>query len=318
MLDPLAHASTASRPRTASHLLSFDVEHWYEGYRLRNRGGWEQISPRDPANVERLLALLGRFGQQATFFATGRFATEFPGVIMAIAAAGHEIASHGFDHIPIPRFSGPAAFRDDLRRSLAILEDLTGRPIQGFRAPCWTLTEANRGWVFEALAAEGLTYDSSHFAWGPPLGAHANAPLGPRRIALDDGAGSRVIWEIPPSVLAVRGWRVPAAGGFYLRFFPEAVVRAALRQAAAAGRPGLLYLHPYDMDASCPRLPGPWYFHLMRYYRLGRTEGVLRRLLASYRFTSIAAWLAGQEHQPGRQEYSSQPARDATREHAPT
>jgi polysaccharide deacetylase family protein (PEP-CTERM system associated) len=282
-----------SAGRTApgrEHLLTFDAEHWYEGYRLRGRGGWESFPPRDPATIQRLLGLLEEHGRQATFFVTGRFATEFPRVVQAIASAGHEVASHGFDHVPIPRLAGPDAFREDLHRSLDVLRDLTGQPILGFRAPCWSITDANRRWVLETLVSEGLTYDSSHFGWGLPVGPRA-AVLRPHQVAV--GAGQS-IWEIPPSVLSLGVCRLPAAGGFYLRFFPEAVVHAALRQAAAADQPGLVYLHPYDMDAACPRLPARWYFTLMRYYRLGRTEGVLRRLLAAYRFGSIRAWLAGQ------------------------
>jgi len=279
-----------SVPRSgACHLLTFDVEHWYEGYRLRGRGGWEAFPPRDPDTVHRLLGLLAEHDQHATFFATGRFAAEFPDVVKAIVADGHEVASHSFDHIPIHRIGGPPAFRDDLHRSVSLLRELTGQPVLGFRAPCWAIADASYRWVLDALADEGLRYDSSRFVWGLPLGARATAPRMPHRLAL--GAGGS-LWEVPPSVLSIGPVRLPAAGGFYLRFFPEAAIGAALHQAAAAGRPGLLYLHPYDMDPGAPRLPAPWYFTLMRYHRLGRTEGILRRLLRSHRFMSIREWLA--------------------------
>jgi len=281
----------AGRPPGGSHLLTFDAEHWYEGYRLRGHGGWERLPARDPATIERLLRLLAEYDQQATFFTTGRFAAEFPSVVRSIVAAGHEIASHGFGHVPFPRFGGRPAFRDDLQRSLGVLGNLAGQPIRGFRAPLWIVPESDRAWMLEALASEGLTYDSSQFAWGLPLGARAKRPIQPYRVPLGDGHS---LWEIPPSVLTVGICRLPAAGGFYLRLFPEAVVRAALRQSADALQPGLLYLHPYDMDPTCPRLPASWYFLLMRYYRLGRTEGVLRRLVQTFRFTSIATWIASQ------------------------
>ena len=282
----------ALQPTGVTHLLTFDAEHWYEGYRLRGFGGWESLPARDPATIERLLRVLAEHDQQATFFTTGRFATEFPGVVRSIVAAGHEIASHGFGHLPFPRLGGRPAFRDDLQRSIGVLGDLAGQPIRGYRAPLWIVPEPDRAWMLETLASEGLTYDSSQFAWGLSLGARAKRPLQPYRVPLRTG---RSIWEIPPSVLTVGICRLPAAGGFYLRFFPEAVVHAALRQAAAESHPGLVYLHPYDMDPGCPRLPARWYFLLMRYYRLGRTEGVLRRLLQAFRFTSIGAWLANQQ-----------------------
>jgi polysaccharide deacetylase family protein (PEP-CTERM system associated) len=277
-------------PARASHLLTFDLEHWYEGYRLRGFGGWESLPARDPDTLVRLLDLLAEFDQRATFFVTGRFAAEFPAAVRSVVASGHEVASHGFEHIPIPRLGGEERFREDLRRSLALLRDLTNQPILGFRAPCWSISDANQQWVLEVLVAEGLHYDSSRFRWGMLRGARTMGLCGPSRVSL--GAG-KSIWEVPPSVLAVAGGRVPAAGGFYLRFFPEAVVHAALRQAAAASQPGLIYLHPYDLDADCPRLPAKWYFHLMRYHRLGRTQGVLRRLLQTHRFTSIRDWLVG-------------------------
>lgn len=286
-------ASTGlDRPAGHTHLLTFDAEHWYEGYRLRGFGGWERLPARDPVTIRRLLLLLADYDQQATFFTTGRFAAEFPDVVREIVGAGHEIASHGYGHVPFARFGGRPAFRDDLQRSLGVLGDLAGAPIRGYRAPLWKVPERERGWLFETLASEGLSYDSSQFAWGLPLGARAKRPLSPYRMSLRDGGA---FWEIPPSVLALGICRLPAAGGFYLRFFPERVVHAALQQAVASSQPGLIYLHPYDMDAACPRLPARWYFLLMRYYRLGRTEGVLRRLLETFRFTSIATWLAGRQ-----------------------
>jgi polysaccharide deacetylase family protein (PEP-CTERM system associated) len=286
-----ARLTVADREVRQRHLLTFDVEHWYEGYRLRGFGGWDKLPARDPATVARLLELLAEHNQRATFFATGRFASEFPAVVRSIAAAGHEIASHGFDHIPIHRLGGPVPFREDLRRSLGVLHALTDQPVLGYRAPCWSIRDENRRWVLETLAVEGLAYDSSAFAWGLALGARARTPTAPHRVSL---TGGRSIWEVPPGVLSLWGCRLPAAGGFYLRFFPEAIVRAALHQATAASHPGLIYLHPYDMDADCPRLPARWYFTLMRYYRLGRTEGVLRRLLRSFQFTSIRDWLVEQ------------------------
>jgi polysaccharide deacetylase family protein (PEP-CTERM system associated) len=286
-----AHTDATKLPRRM-HLLTFDAEHWYEGYRLRGFGGWERLPARDPATIERLLRLLAKHAQQATFFTTGRFAAEFPGVVRSIVVAGHEIASHGYGHVPFQLLGGRPAFRDDLQRSLGVLGDLAGQPIKGFRAPLWKVPESDRSWLFETLASEGLTYDSSQFAWGLPLGARARRPIQPYQVPL---GGGRSLWEIPPSVLSLGPCRLPAAGGFYLRFFPATVVHAALRQAASAAQPGLIYLHPYDMDPSCPRLPARWYFLLMRYYRLGRTEGVLRHLLQTFRFTSITSWLASQQ-----------------------
>jgi hypothetical protein len=149
--------------------------------------------------------------------------------------------------------------------------------------------------MLQTLHDEGLEISSSRSIWGVPLGERARAPLGPHRVPLPDGG---TIWEIPPTVLRLGPCRIPTAGGFYLRLLPEALVRAALDRASARSEPGVVYLHPYDMDPDAPRLPARWYFHLMRYHRLERTEPILRRLLTTYRFTSMGAWLDAHVERP--------------------
>jgi polysaccharide deacetylase family protein (PEP-CTERM system associated) len=253
------------------------------------------LPARDPATVSRLLELLQESDQHATFFATGRFAAEFPAVIGSIAAAGHEVASHSYEHLPVARLGGPVNLREDLRRSLAALQDASGQTVLGYRAPFWSVPRGDRRWLLETLASEGLLYDSSRFPWGLALGSRCQASLEPRPVRLDSGG---LIWEIPANVLALGPLRLPTAGGFYLRLLPEVVTRAALHQAEAARRPGLVYLHPYDLDPGCPRLPASLLFRLMRFHRLGRTWGVLRRLLQSFRFTSIRDWLQEQTARP--------------------
>jgi polysaccharide deacetylase family protein (PEP-CTERM system associated) len=282
---PVPDAAPAS---ASAHILTFDAEHWYEGYRHRGFGGWDRFPPRDPATIARLLRLLEAYDQRATFFVTGRLAAEFPETVRALDAAGHEIASHGYEHFRIERLGSPAAFREDLQRSLATLRPLTSQPIRAYRAPFWAVGGGAYPWMLQALHDEGLEVSSSRSIWGLPTGARARMPLGPHRVPLANGG---TIWEIPPTVLRIGPCRVPTAGGFYLRFLPEPLIRASLDRAAARSEPGVIYLHPYDMDPGAPRLPARWYFHLMRYHRLERTEPVLRHLLGRYRFTSMGAWL---------------------------
>jgi polysaccharide deacetylase family protein (PEP-CTERM system associated) len=286
--DTRSAPSDQQTRRPTTHILTFDAEHWYEGYRHRGFGGWDRFPPRDPATVNRLLRLLAEHRQQATFFVTGRFAAEFSNTVRAIGDAGHEIASHGFEHFRVERLGSRAAFRDDLCRSLDTLRSLTDHPIRAYRAPFWAIGGGAYPWMLQTLHDEGLEVSSSRSIWGLPLGARARAPLGPHRVPLDDGD---TIWEIPPTVLRLGPCRVPTAGGFYLRFLPESLIWAALDRAAARSEPGVIYLHPYDMDPDAPRLPAAWYFHLMRYHRLERTEPILRRLLGRYRFTSMTSWL---------------------------
>jgi len=145
------------------HFLTFDIEHWYEGYRYRGIGGWEGIASRDHIIVGRLFDLLEKHDQKATFFFTGRFAEDFPGLVKRCDELGHEVASHSYEHKVIHRMAAREEFRQDLRASLNILADLCGKPILGYRAPKWSVTPENQEWVLSILAEEGLSYDSSFF-----------------------------------------------------------------------------------------------------------------------------------------------------------
>jgi|SRR5579859_880762 len=277
-----------SDPRQHVHLLTFDLEHWYEGYRYRGYGGWADIPPRDPDTVQGLLELLANTGQRATFFTTGRFATEFPHVVRSVATSGHEVASHSYEHIPIERLETAPRFREDLRRSLGVLEDLTAKRVTGFRAPKWSMSSSNLAWVYDVLGEEGLTYDSSRFP--ALLERKTGDGLTPERVTTHQG---QKLWEIPPSVFAFGPVRLRAAGGLYLRLFPEWLTRATIRRAASQGRPGLVYLHPYDLDPDCPRLPSGRLFAYGRHFGLSRSRPILTHLLTTFQFVTIREWLDG-------------------------
>lgn len=241
--------------------------------------------------VERLLNLLGEFNYKATFFVTGVFAVEFPSLMKEIVKAGHELGSHSYDHTLVHGFQNIACFQEDLRRSVGIIENTAGEKVRGFRAPKWSIPR-NPERFYEALVEEGLVYDSSQF---PGIAARHIAKE-PRQIKLGSG---KTIWEFPATTLEVGALRVPAAGGLWLRLFPAAISRLALRQGEGKGQPRLVYLHPYDLDPECPRLFSSLPFSSLpfmfaRHYRLGQTEGILRSLLGSFAFTNIREWLNAQ------------------------
>lgn len=176
------------------HLLTFDVEHWFEGYRHRGLGGWDGVAPQDHIVVERLFNLLAEHDQRATFFFTGRFAKDFPGLVKKCAELGHEVASHSYEHRVITQMASKDDFRQDLRASLNILADLCGKAILGYRAPKWSVTPENQEWVLHILAEEGLLYDSSFF---PTPGADGARRSGkPLMIELP---GVKQLIEIPAS-----------------------------------------------------------------------------------------------------------------------
>jgi len=269
------------------HFLTFDVEHWYEGYRYRGLGGWENIAPQDHIVVRRLFDLLSEHGQNATFFFTGRFAKDFPGLVKMCAELGHEVASHSYEHRVISRMRSKEDFRQDLRASLNILADLCGKSIMGYRAPKWSITPENQEWVLPLLAEEGLLYDSSFF---PVFGADEARRSG-KPVKLEFSSGKQ-LFEIPASGYKFGPFCVPVAGGLYFRAFPFWMTSAMLKQKEREGLSGMMYLHPYDLDINSPKISGGGVlFRLFRTYGVAQAWRRLDRLLNMKKFTSIADWL---------------------------
>jgi polysaccharide deacetylase family protein (PEP-CTERM system associated) len=177
----------------------------------------------------------------------------------------------------------PESFRDDLRRSSDVLSGITGRKVTGYRAASWSLMRNNL-WALDIMAELGLTYDSSMF----PTSLHAyGMPNGPRSPVMIRLGSGKSIAEFPAQVLKIGPLRIPAAGGFYLRAFPQLVSNLALRQAERNGTSGMVYLHPYDLDTGVPRLKVPFVFRVIRYYNLKSTFSRLQSLLETFRFSSI-------------------------------
>jgi polysaccharide deacetylase family protein (PEP-CTERM system associated) len=202
---------------------------------------------RVPANTERILAFLERHGARCTFFTVGDVARRYPELLARIAAAGHEIACHGSDHVPLDRL-GPQGFRDDLRRALDDLARAGAAEVWGFRAPVMSLT-ARTPWAHEVLAEFGFRYSSSIVPAGSALYAWPDFP--DRCVRTASG-----VWEIPVSVLGGRRG-VPFLSGVYFRLLPFAVVQAGFRRTLRAGRPAAGYLHPYDVDTEQERFMHP-------------------------------------------------------------
>ena len=264
-------------------ILTFDVEHWFEGYRHRQVNGWQDFPLRDDRPVLHLLDLLGEKKQRCTLFVTGRYACDFPHVVRRAAEAGHEIASHSYEHIVLDRLDREG-FRQDLKKSISVIEDVIGVKVFGYRAPKWSISSRNSRWVYEALLEFGLLYDSSVF---PGLLGCGN--IFPRKVCLGDAGG---LWEIPASTLRVMGFQLPAAGGLYFRVLPMLATRLALKQAEREARPAMVYLHPYDLDPTSPVLSdgGP----LLRFARrigVGSALGRLEALLDDSQFGSVMDYL---------------------------
>jgi polysaccharide deacetylase family protein (PEP-CTERM system associated) len=238
------------------HHFTVDVEEYFHPTALEKvipRAEWDSLPRRSPEKVRWLLETLGTRGILGTFFVLGWLAKREPAMVKEIAKAGHEVASHGWGHRKVTSLT-PDEFREDLRRSRHLLEDLVGEKTLGYRAPSFSILPGFE-WAFDVLMEEEFDYDSSLF----PVRVHPgygypSAPRDPHLIS----RGSGTLVEIPPATLKVGKLNLPAAGGAYLRFFPPALIRGALASAEDRGVPGTLYVHPWELDSEMPSFSAPW------------------------------------------------------------
>ncbi|MBL8728730.1 MAG: DUF3473 domain-containing protein [Planctomycetes bacterium] len=273
----------------AVHALSVDVEDWFQVLNMAHvidRADWDRMQLRCGDATRRLLELFARRGAKATFFFLGWIAERLPELVTEVAAAGHEIGSHGYDHRLLPDL-GREGFAADLARTSAILRGITGAAPTSFRACTWSIGRRTP-WAIDELLRAGIRLDSSiqpvrHPDYGVP-----GASTTPYRLA---GAGGELI-ELPPLTWDFAGRHLPVGGGGYLRLFPLALLRAGLRQKARAGVPGCLYLHPWEVDPDQPRQALGGLRGFRHYVNLRRTHAKLDRLLQQYRFTTLADAIA--------------------------
>ena len=259
-----------------TNILTFDVEDWFHILEIGNTGDWQRYRSRVLTNTRKIITLLAANRIKATFFVLGLVAERYPDLVSEIDAAGHEIASHGYGHELVYR-QKPEEFRSDLRRSIDILETVTGKKVLGYRAPSFSVTEQTP-WVFEILANEGCRYDSSVFPARRLYGGFARAP---RFIYQDQRTG---IYELPISVTQLSRLRLPFASGGYFRLFPYFFIDHALRAINSAGQPVIVILHPREFDPLQPHLPMPFYRKFLCYINIASTESKLKRLLKQHRF----------------------------------
>jgi len=260
--------------------LSIDVEDYFHVSALAPyipRSEWGSHSCRIERNVERILGLLEEYGAQATFFTLGWVAERYPQLVRGIADAGHEIASHGFAHQRASEQT-PDAFFSDIQLAKILLEDVSGQEVQGYRAPSFSIGDANT-WAFECIERAGYRYSSSVY---PIRHDHYGMPDAPR-FAHD--VGERLV-ELPVTTMRLFGCNWPAGGGGYFRFLPYPVSSWLLRRVNRVDRqPAIFYFHPWEIDAEQPRIPGIDRKTRFRHYlNLSKTEQRLRRLLFDFQW----------------------------------
>ncbi len=272
--------------------LSVDVEDWFQVgafERVIDRADWDGLPRRVERNSDAVLQLFDQAGVKGTFFTLGWVAERHPALIRRIVDAGHEIASHGWDHARVFRMDAEA-FRRDLRRARAVIEDAGGAAVTGYRAPSFSI-DARTPWAHRVLAEEGYTYSSSvapfrhdHYGW----------PEAPRFLfrPLADSA----LVELPVTTVRLGGRTLAAGGGGFFRMLPYAFSRWAIARVNAADRrPAIFYFHPWEIDADQPRVPGaPLRSRVRHYSRISAMEGKLRKLLNNFEWGRVDAVVAAQ------------------------
>jgi polysaccharide deacetylase family protein (PEP-CTERM system associated) len=260
--------------------LSVDVEDWFQVGAFENvipKSDWETLPRRVERNADAVLALFAEADVKATFFTLGWVAERHPALIRRIVEAGHEIASHGWDHDRVFTLT-PQAFRADLRRAHAAIADAGGVAPTGYRAPSFSI-DARTPWAHAILAEEGYTYSSSV---APLAHDHYGWPEAPR-FAFRPLPGSSFL-ELPVTTVEVAGRRMAAGGGGFFRLLPYRFSDWAIRRVnASENRPAIFYFHPWEIDPGQPRVSqAPLRSKLRHYSRLSAMRPKLLKLFKSH------------------------------------
>ncbi len=273
-------------PTGVVNAMSVDVEDYYHVSafeKLVAREQWGEFESRVGRNTDLLLELFDRHGVRATFFVLGWVAERQPALVRRLAAAGHELACHSHGHRLVYDMT-PREFREDVRRARAVIEDVSGVPVRGYRAPSFSITRASL-WALDILIDEGFLYDASVFPIHHDRYGIPDAPRHVHRIRRAGGA----IWEVPGSTVRLGPLNLPVSGGGYFRILPYAWTRWGIaRSNAREGRPVVFYLHPWELDPEQPRLEASALSRFRHYTGLRHTRARLSRLLSGFRFAPVA------------------------------
>ncbi|GAA5160650.1 XrtA system polysaccharide deacetylase [Viridibacterium curvum] len=272
-----------NRIQLPTNALSIDVEDYFQVSALAGqfpRSGWETVPCRIERNMDLILAVLHEHGVKATFFTLGWIAERYPKLVRLIVMEGHELASHGYGH---ERASDQTrgAFAADVQLAKAVLEDIGGVEVKGYRAPSFSFSDKNP-WAHECLAAAGYQYSSSVY---PVVHDHYGMPDSPR-FTYRHPSG---IVEIPVTTTRFMGRNLPAGGGGYFRFLPYAASRWMIRRVNKQdAQSAIFYFHPWELDPGQPRVhDAPAKSRFRHYINLDKTEARLRRLLTDFQWGRV-------------------------------
>ncbi|MFT4174560.1 MAG: DUF3473 domain-containing protein [Rhodocyclaceae bacterium] len=275
-----------------TNALTIDVEDYFQVSALAShfpRRQWDDQECRVERNVNRILSLLHEYGAKSTFFTLGWVAERYPNLIRLIVMEGHELASHGYGH---ERASDQTreGFAADVQLAKAVLEDIAGVPVRGYRAPSFSFSEKNP-WAHDVLLDAGYEYSSSVY---PVKHDHYGQPDAPRFPFLHDSG----LMEIPITTVRALGRNWPAGGGGYFRLLPYAVSRWCIERVNDADdHPAIFYFHPWEIDPEQPRVEAASAKARFRHYvNLDKTEARLGRLLSDFQWGRVDHVFLGEAH----------------------
>lgn len=267
--------------------LSIDVEDYYHVSGLKSvipKENWDTYPQRVVENTRKILHIFDAYNVKATFFILGIVAEKHPELVEGIHKAGHEVASHGYGHELVYEQT-ESQFRQDLLRSKRILEEITGEPVLGYRAPSFSIVQTTP-WALDVLLELGFRYDSSIY---PIQHDRYGIPHAERTPHVVHSNGKDVLWEFPPCTYRVIGKNIPMAGGGYFRFFPYRLTKACLRSLNKRGLSAMVYLHPWELDPDQPQFKPELKNRFRHYINLDKTESRLIQLVQDFPFTTIVA-----------------------------
>ncbi|MCE3607672.1 DUF3473 domain-containing protein [Massilia sp. P8910] len=277
-LHPAAMPRALGQP--IRNAMTIDVEDYFQVSAFAPiiaRESWPARECRVEANIERILAILADGGVHATFFTLGWIAERYPGMVRRIVAGGHELASHGYGHLRASDQTR-AEFADDVGRSKALLEDIGGQAVLGYRAPSFSIGTANL-WALDVLHDAGYRYSSSIY---PIAHDHYGMPDAPRFAFYPNGPAG--LLEVPITTAMLGQRKLPAGGGGYFRLLPYSLSRWMMRRVNSDdGQPAIFYFHPWELDPGQPRPEGASLKTRFRHYvNLQRMEGRIKLLTRDF------------------------------------
>lgn len=265
-------------------VVSVDVEDYFHAESFSDiveRSRWDSYASRVEPNTRRLLEVLAKLNVRGTFFVLGWVAERFPGLVREIAAGGHELGCHSYWHRLIYKLD-PAEFREDTRRAKDVIEQISGEPVRGYRAPTYSVVDGSL-WALEILSELGFSYDSSIFPIQHDRYGIPDAPRAPFRFQTPSGS----MTEFPITTFRLAGHNLPVGGGGYLRLLPQIYTRLGLQRVQREGLPSVIYIHPWEIDPDQPRLAGRLSSRLRHYTNLSRTLERFQSVLQAGSYTSF-------------------------------